>query len=177
MESAELDIADSPAVDGVRYHKLLSVLDRSLASVVDTFQLNDLQSIFPDLAREIPQKLADSHEQISSYLRNSANADFQAILMQYDMANKLADLNRLVKDALERKQVSDERPIPCMTPDAINRSRSVAIKRAELVRLKDKLALVKDENAQSIAKLSSQRAALATEYKTIEETIELVNQI
>ncbi|KAJ2891274.1 hypothetical protein IWW38_003695, partial [Coemansia aciculifera] len=130
MDSTEIGIADSPATDGVRYHKLLSVLDRSLASVVDTFQLKDLQAIFPDLAREIPQRLADSHEQISTYLRNSANADFQAILMQYDMANKLASLDGLVKDAVERKQMSGEWPIPSMTPDAINRSRSVAIKRA-----------------------------------------------
>ncbi|KAJ1660673.1 hypothetical protein GGF44_006138 [Coemansia sp. RSA 1694] len=177
MDSTELGISDGPAVEGVRYHKLLSVLDRSLASVVDTFQLSDLQAIFPDLAREIPQRFADSHEQISSYLRNSANADFQAILMQYDMANKLADLDRLVKDAAERKQMSGERPVPSMTPDAINRSRSVAIKRAELVLLKEKLALVKDENAQSIAELNSLRAALTAEHKTIEETIELVDQI
>ncbi|KAJ2028420.1 hypothetical protein GGI03_005629 [Coemansia sp. RSA 2337] len=177
MDSTESTIADSSTVEGVRYHKLLSVLDRSLASVVDTFQLNDLQAIFPDLAREIPQKLAASHEQISSYLRNSANADFQTILMQYDMANKLADLDGLVRDAVERKQMSSERPVSSMTPDAINRSRSVAIKRAELARLKDKLAQVQDENAKSIVELSNQRAALAIEHSTIERTMELVSQI
>ncbi|KAJ2070437.1 hypothetical protein GGI16_009325 [Coemansia sp. S142-1] len=97
--------------------------------------------------------------------------------MQYDMANKLADLDGLVRDAVERKQMSSERPVSSMTPDAINRSRSVAIKRAELARLKDKLTQVQDENAKSIVELSNQRAALAIEHSTIERTMELVSQI
>ncbi|KAJ2817718.1 hypothetical protein FBU31_006128, partial [Coemansia sp. 'formosensis'] len=139
--------------------------------------LNDLRAIFPDLALEIPQKLADSHEQISSYLRNSANADFQAILMQYDMANKLADLDGLVKDAVERKQTSSELPASSMTPDAINRSRSVNIKRAELARLKSKLAQVQDENAKSIEELSNRRAILATEHNAIKRTMELISHV
>ncbi|KAJ2372422.1 hypothetical protein H4S02_009214 [Coemansia sp. RSA 2611] len=177
MEITEPSIATGSTAEGVRYHKLLSVLDRSLASVVDTFQLSDLQAIFPDLALEIPQKLADSHEQISSYLRNSANADFQAILMQYDMATKLADLDGLVKDAIERKQASSERPVSSMTPDAINRSRSVAIKRVELARLKEKLAQVQGENSKSIKELGSKQAMLAIEHRAIKETMELVSQI
>ncbi|KAI8318378.1 hypothetical protein GQ54DRAFT_300436 [Martensiomyces pterosporus] len=177
MASNDAEMTDKHASDGVRYHKLLSVLDRSLSSVVDTFKLDDLKEIFPDLAQEIPGKLADSHDQISSYLRNSANADFQAILMQYDMANKLAGLDRLVSDATERKVAPDAQPIPEYSPEAANRNRSVAIKRAELERLKANLALLKEENAQSIAQLNKERASLTTEQKQLEEAMALINKI
>ncbi|KAJ2001400.1 hypothetical protein GGI04_003264 [Coemansia thaxteri] len=177
MSNTEIGTDGGAAIDGVRYHKLLSVLDRSLASVVDTFQLDDIRAIFPDLAREIPEKLADSHEQISSYLRNSANSDFQAILIQYDMANKLSELDGLVKDAMERKQLASEQPSPHITPEAINRSRSVAIKRAELARLKDKLSQLKDENARYLVELDARRSELAAEHRILEETMELVNQV
>ncbi|KAJ2340585.1 hypothetical protein GGF43_006380, partial [Coemansia sp. RSA 2618] len=116
MDTTEPAMSDAQPVDSVRYHKLLSVLDRSLSAVVDTFKLEDLHEVFPDLAREIPGKLADSHEQISSYIRNSANADFQAILMQYEMSDKLASLDGLVKAAAERRLAGEERPIPSLSP-------------------------------------------------------------
>ncbi|KAJ2586750.1 hypothetical protein H4R99_008363 [Coemansia sp. RSA 1722] len=179
MDSADKIPFELQSVEGVRYHKLLSVLDRSLASVVDTFRLEDLQAIFPDLAQEIPEKLADSYEQISSYLRNSANADFQAILMQYDMANKLTALDKLVSEAAERKaaSTSDDGPVSIMSPDTINRGRSAAIKRAELERLEAKLAQIKEENADSLSALSHQRETLADERKKLETTIGLVNKV
>ncbi|KAJ2781868.1 hypothetical protein GGI15_003087 [Coemansia interrupta] len=166
--------------EGVRYHKLLSVLDRSLASVVDSFKLEELQAIFPDLAQQIPEKLADSYEQISSYLRNSANADFQAILMQYDMANKLADLDRLVSEAIERKAAAsseDKQPVSSMSPETINRGRSVAIKQAELKRLEAKLDQMKQENAEAFSSLSKQRAVLAEERKRLATTMDMVTKI
>ncbi|KAJ2539342.1 hypothetical protein GGF49_005290 [Coemansia sp. RSA 1853] len=175
MENSELIVNETQTVDSVRYHKLLSVLDRSLSAVVDTFKLDDLRIVFPDLAREIPGKLADSHEQISSYIRNSANSDFQAILMQYEMSDKLASLDTLVKEAAERMLASEERPIPSLSPESINRNRSAAIKRAELTRLKAQLELVKDENAQYLAELSKQRATLRTEHERLEKTISLVD--
>ncbi|KAJ2319054.1 hypothetical protein IWW52_002192 [Coemansia sp. RSA 2704] len=177
MEAPETPAGDTQSVDSVRYHKLLSVLDRSLSAVVDTFKLEDLSTVFPDLAREIPAKLADSHEQISTYIRNSANSDFQAILMQYEMAEKLASLDGLVKEAAERKLASEERPIPSLSPESINRNRSVAIKRAELARLKARLEQVKEENSQQLAKLSDQRAALATEHEHLQNTISLVDSL
>ncbi|KAJ2122489.1 hypothetical protein IW147_003357 [Coemansia sp. RSA 720] len=177
MENSELIVNETQTVDSVRYHKLLSVLDRSLSAVVDTFKLDDLRIVFPDLAREIPGKLADSHEQISSYIRNSANSDFQAILMQYEMSDKLASLDTLVKEAAERMLASEERPIPSLSPESINRNRSAAIKRAELTRLKAQLELVKDENAQYLAELSKQRATLRTEHERLEKTISLVDSI
>ncbi|KAJ1723032.1 hypothetical protein LPJ53_002604 [Coemansia erecta] len=138
MESTENSHTEIQGAEGVRYHKLLSVLDRSLASVVDSFKLEELQAIFPDLAQQIPEKLADSYEQISSYLRNSANADFQAILMQYDMAIKLAGLDKLVGEAIERKAAASndgKQPITSMSPETINRGRSAAIKQVELERV------------------------------------------
>lgn len=185
----EAAVTASQGLDGgVRYHKLLSVLDRSLSSVVDTFKLEDLREIFPDLADEIPQKLSESHEQISSYLRNSTNADFQAILMQYDMATKLTALDTLVREAAERKQnkqsnrntnenSSDNSSLLAISPESINRGRSVAIKRAELTRLKGKLATLKSENAQYMAEFENQRVTLATEQKRMEATQTLVNQV
>ncbi|KAI9506717.1 hypothetical protein GGI25_005043 [Coemansia spiralis] len=179
MESVDQFIDDGVAssVDGVRYHKLLSVIDRSLSSVVDTFKLSDLHDIFPDLAKEIPEKLADSHEQISSYLRNSANADFQEILMQYNMAGKLSNLDSLIKDAIERKQTYDGKPIPSMTPESVNRSRSAAIKRAELARLKTKLSALQKENGEYIVRLNENRSLLAAEHKNLEGTILFVKQV
>ncbi|KAJ2682687.1 hypothetical protein IWW39_005890 [Coemansia spiralis] len=93
------------------------------------------------------------------------------------MATKLADLDGLVKDAIERKQATSERPVSNMTPDAINRSRSVAIKRVELARLKEKLAQVQGENSKSIKELGSKQAMLAIEHRAIKETMELVSQI
>ncbi|KAJ1834353.1 hypothetical protein LPJ73_007816, partial [Coemansia sp. RSA 2703] len=126
MDSTDIAQAEIQGTEGVRYHKLLSVLDRSLASVVDSFKLEELQAIFPDLAQQIPEKLADSYEQISSYLRNSANADFQAILMQYDMESKLVDLDRLVGEAIERKTAAageDKQLVSSMSPENINRGR------------------------------------------------------
>ncbi|KAJ2159784.1 hypothetical protein GGF46_002780 [Coemansia sp. RSA 552] len=176
-EKTAPDMPEPQAADGVRYHKLLSVLDRSLSSVVDTFKLEDLQEVFPGLAREIPEKLADSHEQISSYIRNSANADFQAILMQYDMDAKLTGLDRLVKDAAQRKLTSAQKPIPSLSPESINRSRSAAIKRAELARLKAKLARLQDENAQQVAELDQQRTTLAAEHESLKKTLSLVHSI
>ncbi|KAJ2722247.1 hypothetical protein GGI07_003454 [Coemansia sp. Benny D115] len=168
--------------EGVRYHKLLSVLDRSLSSVVDTFKLEDIRTIFPSLAQEIPEKLAESHEQISSYLRNSTNADFQSIIMQYDMAKKLASLDRLVGEAVERRAASSnpdhEHVSPnTMTPESINRSRSAAIKRAELARLESKLAQIKEENSETMAALQTQREAMLAEQRKLEATMELVNKV
>ncbi|KAJ1730537.1 hypothetical protein LPJ61_002962 [Coemansia biformis] len=162
---------------GVRYHKLLSVLDRSLSAVVGTLRLEDLQEVFPDLAREIPGKLADSHDQIGSYIKNSANSDFQAILMQYDMEAKLTGLDGLVKDAAERKQTLQEKPIPSLSPESINRNRSVAIKRAELSRLRERLAVVGAENARQLTELDQQRAALAAGHEGLERTGALASSI
>ncbi|KAI9474633.1 hypothetical protein LPJ78_004160 [Coemansia sp. RSA 989] len=165
------------SIDSVRYHKLLSVLDRSLAAVVDKFKLDDLREVFPDLAREIPGKLASCHEQVSSYIRNSANSDFQAILMQYEMSEKLASLDKLVKEAAQRKLAGEDRPIPSLSPESINRSRSAAIKRAELARLKQQLAQIKQENAQKLHDLSQQRSALAAENSRLQQSTALVDSI
>ncbi|KAJ2841150.1 hypothetical protein J3B02_006026, partial [Coemansia erecta] len=131
------------------------------------------------LAQEIPEKLVDSYEQISSYLRNSANADFQAILMQYDMANKLAALDKLVSEAAERKtaSTSEHGLVSIMSPDAINRGRSAAIKRVELERLEAKLAQLQQENAVSLSALAQKRDVLADERRKLEATVGLVNKI
>ncbi|KAJ2760250.1 hypothetical protein IWQ56_003977 [Coemansia nantahalensis] len=170
-----MDTAD--AASGVRHHKLLSVLDRSLSAVVGTLSLEALQEVFPDLAREIPGKLADSHDQLGSYIRNSANADFQAILMQYDMEAKLTGLDGLVKDAATRKQTLSDKPIPSLSPESINRNRSAAIKRAELARLRARLAQVKEENARLLAEVGEQRAALAAEHERLDKTMALARSI
>ncbi|KAJ2519136.1 hypothetical protein H4217_002889 [Coemansia sp. RSA 1939] len=164
-------LLSSSCPDGVRYHKLLSVLDRSLSSVVDTFKLEDLYAIFPGLAEEIPEKLADSHEQISSYLRNSANSDFQEILMQYNMACRLSALDALIREAIERKQGSDGQSVSSLSPESINRGRAAAIKRAEIARLKEKLAGLEKENAESIVRLNEYRATMSAEQASLEATI------
>ncbi|KAJ2556791.1 hypothetical protein EV175_001768 [Coemansia sp. RSA 1933] len=177
LQRFEEEIALSTSPDGIRYHKLLSVIDRSLSSVVDTFKLEDLYAIFPGLAEEIPEKLADSHEQISSYLRNSANSDFQEILMQYDMANKLSTLDSLIKEAIERKQTPDGQSIPNMSPESINRSRAAAIKRAEIARLKGRLADLQKENAESIVRLNEYRTAMSAEHTSLEETVSFVEKV
>ncbi|PIA18197.1 hypothetical protein COEREDRAFT_80101 [Coemansia reversa NRRL 1564] len=177
MSTHDINSEEGHSVESVRYHKLLSVLDRSLSSVVDTFKLEALQKVFPDLAREIPEKLADSHEQISSYIRNSAHSDFQAIIMQYEMSEKLSALDKLVKEAAERKLNSDEKPIPSLTPESINRSRSTAIKRAELARLQAKLALVKNENMKRLGELREQRSILSVEHETLEKSVSLVSSL
>ncbi|KAJ2078576.1 hypothetical protein H4R24_004381 [Coemansia sp. RSA 988] len=177
MSTHNTSSEEALSVESVRYHKLLSVLDRSLSSVVDTFKLEVLQEVFSDLAREIPEKLADSHEQISSYIRNSAHSDFQAIIMQYEMGEKLSALDKLVKEAAERKMHSEEKPIPSFTPESINRSRSTAIKRAELARLQEKLALVKKENMQQLVELREQRSILSAEHEGLERSISLVNSL
>ncbi|KAJ1949772.1 hypothetical protein EC988_004636 [Linderina pennispora] len=178
MADKDIEMTDTkPQVpDSVRYRKLLSVLDRSLSSVVDTFRLEDLQEIFPQLAKEIPTKLADSHEQISSYLRNSANGDFQAILMQYAMAGKLADLDNLVADAAKRWDAGVE-PVADLSPEAVNRSRAKAIKKRELERLKAKLAGMEAENRAAIEHLEQQRSVLAQEQKKLEASMELADKI
>ncbi|KAJ2485291.1 hypothetical protein IWW37_005983 [Coemansia sp. RSA 2050] len=93
------------------------------------------------------------------------------------MATKLADLDGLVKGAIERRQMGTGRPVSSMTPDAINRGRSVAIKRVELARLKDKLVQVQGENSKSIVELGNQQAMLDIEHRAIKETMELVSQI
>ncbi|KAJ2850093.1 hypothetical protein IWW36_002148 [Coemansia brasiliensis] len=167
----------SQSIDSVRYHKLMSVLDRSLAAVVDKFKLDDLREVFPDLAREIPGKLASCHEQVSSYIRNSANSDFQAILMQYEMSEKLASLDKLVKEAAQRKLAGEDRPIPSLSPESINRNRSVAIKRAELARLKERLEQVRQENTQSLTELRQQRSALTAEHTRLQNSIAFVDSV
>ncbi|KAJ1893741.1 hypothetical protein LPJ66_005580 [Kickxella alabastrina] len=170
-------IEESQTLDSIRYIKLLSVLDRSLSSVVDAFKLEDLQAIFPDLAREIPEKLADTHEQISTYLRNSANSDFQAIMMQYDMPTKLASLDKLIVDADEREATPGYQAVPSLSPELINRSRAVAIKRKELERLEAKLALLREENSRGISLVNEQETAIIAEKNRLAETVDLVNKV
>ncbi|KAJ1661899.1 hypothetical protein IW140_005448 [Coemansia sp. RSA 1813] len=97
--------------------------------------------------------------------------------MQYDMANKLAALDGLIKAAIERKQRSDGQPISSLSPEAINRSRAAAIKRTELARLKGKLADLQNENAKSIVRLNECRSTMSAEHTSLEETISFVEKI
>ncbi|KAJ1953254.1 hypothetical protein GGI12_006051 [Dipsacomyces acuminosporus] len=93
------------------------------------------------------------------------------------MANKLSELDTLVSEATERKLAPDARPASDTSPEATNRSRSVAIKRAELERLTTRLSQLKEENTSTIDHLNNERVALSNEQKQLEEAMALVSKV
>ncbi|KAJ2610644.1 hypothetical protein EV177_003874 [Coemansia sp. RSA 1804] len=87
------------------------------------------------------------------------------------MACRLSALDALIREAIERKQGSDGQSVSSLSPESINRGRAAAIKRAEIARLKEKLAGLEKENAESIVRLNEYRATMSAEQASLEATI------
>ena len=54
----------------LRHQKLQAVLDRALTSVTDSFTLEDMYAALPELAKDIPEVLKDTHQQLCNYIHN-----------------------------------------------------------------------------------------------------------
>ncbi|KAJ1921694.1 hypothetical protein H4219_000427 [Mycoemilia scoparia] len=121
-----------------RYRKLQAILDRSLSSVIDSFKLEDMIAALPELARDIPDILKDTHQQLSNYIHNSANDDFSSIIMQYDIRHKFDELDDLIAQAKIRHHHAPSlthTEYSTLNPDNAVKVRATRIKKQEIERL------------------------------------------
>ncbi|KAJ1678913.1 hypothetical protein EV182_003097, partial [Spiromyces aspiralis] len=127
----------------------------------------DVHAALPQLSKDIPQVLDDTHRQLCSYICNSAQDDFSSIILQYDIKNKFDQLDDFIADAKARHQ----------NPGRAVRARVMSIKNAEIERLSKLVEEMEAENQRLLASLEqrslqidAEREQLGGVYRILKKT-------
>ncbi|KAJ1981699.1 hypothetical protein H4R33_005191 [Dimargaris cristalligena] len=158
---------EAPEQPGPRLSKLNLLLDKSLASVVDTFSFEKLAECFPYLAQESPKLLAAAQSQISEFFRTTTEDEFQTIIHKRGLIQKLNQLDQLI-EASKCRPNGTEQPNPATTkgqthgadPATLVRARTYQTKQMELQRLTETYNHIYQQNNTMANELRDKSKAL-----------------
>ncbi|KAF7948568.1 uncharacterized protein EAE97_003979 [Botrytis byssoidea] len=95
--------APIPLTPGPRANALYTVYEKSLASALHTISYPAFSSCFPSISRNAPEALRAVHGQMVSRLRQFALDEFEMILQERRVVERLNGLEGVIESARRRK--------------------------------------------------------------------------
>ncbi|PVU91438.1 hypothetical protein BB559_004132 [Furculomyces boomerangus] len=179
MVDTMMDNVSEDQQSSLRMKKLQNTLDRSLMMVAEDFSYEKLQSIFPELARELGDKFRQFYDQLYALLINSTQDDFSAVLVEFDIETKFKLLEDIVSKAKERALLGIEKNEVLM-PEQEIRSRISTFQKESLAKLLSELSKQRETSEKLQKEFDTKRSELEEKlqyllkiYKSIQFTKEL----
>ncbi|KAJ1984052.1 oligosaccharyl transferase glycoprotein complex, beta subunit [Dimargaris verticillata] len=170
---------DASTLHGPRMRKLCLLLDKSLTTTVGTLTYERLAECFPYLAQESPQLLRTAQGQVSQFMRATVENEFQTIVQQRHLVEKLNQLDQFIEKA--RASQTDEGIGPlqysCIDPETAVRARTMKLKQAELAQLKEIYAKWATRNEALMASIKDKRRAMHTAKRAVVDNLQELQQV
>lgn len=102
---------DDTTVQHIRFSGLKSVAEKALDESIKTLGFEKLRQCYPELSKYKSGKQAIdiARAQIINFWKNTTVREFQQIFKEYDLENKLNQLDDLIEEAKQRKRKARQR--------------------------------------------------------------------
>ncbi|ANB15412.1 MIND complex subunit NNF1 [Sugiyamaella lignohabitans] len=180
--------------NSIRYQALVDLSSRCLEESIKYLTLDRVLACYPTIAKrpKAGQAMEQALKQVTNFWRRTAQKEFAAIFQERDIQAKLAELEQLIAEAYERRQLSPELRKPWespvfldkLTPQNILASNLRQAKLERISQLKSKILLCQEENSSLKSELTDSQQMLSTLIESmqhclrdLESTISAVNQL
>ncbi|RUO96999.1 Nnf1-domain-containing protein [Jimgerdemannia flammicorona] len=170
IDEQQSEMAVEP--EGPRATKLRQTFEKSLSKTIKNISYEKLAQSFPHIANDSPESLQSAHQQVTTFLQQSVQEEFQNLLETKNLIRKLNELDMLIDAARKNKQARLGKLVrnsADITPDIAIRARTVPIKQQEFQRLQDELARVRQENKTLMSELVAKKTRLDLVKTTVRE--------
>lgn len=164
---------------GIRAAKLNDILDKSVKQTMRACSYEKLVSCFPTLAQNDPETLQHAQEQVTQFLTSACRSEFDKILRERGVVERLNELDELILEAKERKEQglpASEDPSE-LAPEVILRAHMLPGKRAELTTMNDKIQALQQRNAASLESVESQRREIEARMRSLKESLSTLDAV
>ncbi|KAL7752656.1 hypothetical protein RI367_001658 [Sorochytrium milnesiophthora] len=132
---------------------LQRAVERAVKRLLKVVTLDQLVSLFPELANDKEDMLEKLHQALVSELQGDLERETGRLMGQYELSERLPELDALIKDALERESLYTEEDMvqlanPSAIPEQISLHKSISLKESELERLRQEMHELESRNQQ-----------------------------
>ena len=164
---------------GLRATKLDEVLERALHQTMRACAYEKLETCFPTLARTDADTLRHAGEQVTSFMTTSCRTEFQKILDDRQVRERLDQLDRIVAAAKARKQAGEppSENVSELTPEAVLRAHILPLKRQELADLQARLAVLQAQNAENLEALDAAKRSADERASSLKSSLQDLDKV
>ncbi|KAE9379658.1 Nnf1-domain-containing protein [Stipitochalara longipes BDJ] len=164
---------------GPRANAFRDLYTRTLDSTLKAISPNSFSACFPSIATNAPTQLAAMHKGMSERLRSFALSEFETILEERKVVERLNALEDLIADARKRRARAldteggeGEIVVPHMLPPKrLVNAQLDPLYRSQQSQLNAKLQTTQSQNASLVQVLRSQKAEIEDLMKMVEKLV------
>lgn len=178
-DAQSISAMDADTQKGIRAAKLDDILDRSVSQTMRACSYEKLVSCFPTLAKNDPETLRHAQEQVTQFLTSACRSEFDKILRERGVIERLNELDELVLEAKGRKDQglpASEDPSE-LPPEVILRAHMLPGKRKELTILNERIQTLQQTNAARLTSIEDQRREIESRTRTLKESLATLDAV
>ncbi|GBC05070.1 hypothetical protein RclHR1_06000004 [Rhizophagus clarus] len=134
-----------------RSKKVKQMLENCLGETLNNFSYEKVAQCYPTLAKEQPERLKQALSQVKDFLKTNTEEEFEAILEQRNILEKLNELDDIIAKAKKRQK--DRQPMVNIDPKTIIRAKTLPIKFEEKKNLEREFLKINQENESLMSEI------------------------
>ncbi|CAM0139576.1 unnamed protein product [Umbelopsis sp. WA50703] len=164
---------------GKRAKKLNLLFEKYMQRIIQSLSYAKFALCFPELNEKQHDALVMAHKQVCDYLETSMKEDFQNIVTERELIERLNELDQLVEEAKIKHKSGESSKTGAgiiFEPGQALRARTVPLKIAELERLKMQHSELQAENRNLMTAIVTQRDELNGLCHTVSTSLDQFEQ-
>ncbi|KAG2180002.1 hypothetical protein INT43_003789 [Umbelopsis isabellina] len=165
---------------GKRAKKLNLLFEKYMQRIIQSLSYAKFALCFPELDEHQHDALVMAHKQVCEYLETSMKEDFQNIVAERELLERLNELDQLVEQAKVKHKSGESKKAGTgiiFEPEQALRARTAPLKIAELERLKKQRSELQAENQTLMTAIVTQRDELKGLCYTVSTSLNQFEQV
>ncbi|CAG8677215.1 21039_t:CDS:2 [Rhizophagus irregularis] len=156
-----------------RSKKVKQMLGSCLGETLDNFSYEKVAQCYPTLAKEQPERLQQALSQVKEFLKTNTEEEFEAILEQRNILEKLDELDDIIAKAkkCQKDGHSPIQPMINVDPKTIIRAKTLPIKFEEKKNLEREFLKINQENESLMSEVRIKKKQIDCLSQSIQEII------
>ncbi|RIA90422.1 Nnf1-domain-containing protein [Glomus cerebriforme] len=156
-----------------RSKKVKQMLESCLGETLNNFSYEKVAQCYPTLAKEQPERLKQALGQVKEFLKTNTEEEFEAILEQRNILEKLNELDDIIAKAKKRQNDGHNplQPMSNIDPKTIIRAKTLPIKFEEKRNLEREFLKINHENESLMSEIRTKKKQIDYLTQSIQEII------
>ncbi|KAH8556820.1 Nnf1-domain-containing protein [Umbelopsis sp. PMI_123] len=159
---------------GKRATKLNMLFEKYVERIIQSISYAKFAICFSELDEQQHEALVMAHQQVCAYLESSIRDDFQNILSERQLIEKLNELDKLVEEAKRNSNAAELKRSAAgivIEPEQALRARSIPLKLAEIERLRKQYSELQGQNQHLMKTIVNQRDQLTGLCNSVSQSL------